>query len=79
MRGFLDETGVPHPQPSEERHLAALKRYEDVLDALVCAWVATHYANGAATAYGDNTAAIWVPQVVKPCNKALHLSSMVWS
>lgn len=38
-----------------------LKRYEDALDALVCAWVGALYLAGCATAYGDDTAAIWVP------------------
>ncbi len=40
---------------------ASLKRYEDALDALVCAWVGARYLEGNATAYGDGDAAIWVP------------------
>lgn len=49
--------------PSSKRvaHLTHLKRYEDALDALVCAWVGARYLAGCATAYGDHTAAIWVP------------------
>jgi predicted RNase H-like nuclease len=43
--------------------LAVLKRYEDALDALVCAWVGLRFASGDATPYGDDTAAIWVPKV----------------
>jgi predicted RNase H-like nuclease len=42
--------------------LAHLKRYEDALDALSCAWVATRCIEGTAAAYGDETSAIWVPQ-----------------
>lgn len=42
--------------------LAELKRYEDALDALVCAWVGICYVSGAARPYGDSTSAIWVPE-----------------
>jgi predicted RNase H-like nuclease len=38
-----------------------LKAREDVLDALVCAWVGMQYRAGLATPYGDETAAIWIP------------------
>jgi predicted RNase H-like nuclease len=40
---------------------SGLKRYEDSLDALVCACVGAKYLEGSAVPYGDNTAAIWVP------------------
>lgn len=40
---------------------ASLKRYEDALDALVCAWVGIVYLEGRAVPYGDATAAIWSP------------------
>lgn len=50
------------PGDSYAGSLKSLKRYEDALDALVCAWVGARYLAGCATAYGDNeTAAIWVP------------------
>ena len=49
---------VPAPAP---RTLTALKRYEDALDALVCAWVGACYLEGQANCYGDADAAIWVP------------------
>jgi predicted RNase H-like nuclease len=39
----------------------ALKRYEDALDALICGWVGSKYLEGRCTAYGDDTAAIWIP------------------
>tara|TARA_B100002003_G_scaffold148670_1_gene137814 strand:+ start:724 stop:861 length:138 start_codon:yes stop_codon:yes gene_type:complete len=41
--------------------LAGLKTYEDGIDALVCAWVGIEYLRGAATPYGDDDAAIWIP------------------
>jgi predicted RNase H-like nuclease len=39
----------------------SLKRFEDALDALVGAWVGIKYLEGDCTAYGDETAAIWIP------------------
>jgi predicted RNase H-like nuclease len=38
-----------------------LKSFEDMLDAVVCAWVATMALDGHARAYGDAASAIWVP------------------
>ena len=41
----------------------SLKRYEDTIDALVCAWVGASYLEGRARAFGDcRTNAIWVPR-----------------
>jgi predicted RNase H-like nuclease len=39
--------------------LAQLKRYEDALDALICAWSGAEYLAGRTRAYGDDTAAVW--------------------
>ena len=39
--------------------LAALKRYEDALDALICAWTGAEYLAGRLRAYGDASAAVW--------------------
>lgn len=41
---------------------ALLKRMEDALDALVCAWVASKYSGGDASRFGDQDAAIWLPR-----------------
>lgn len=38
-----------------------LKAFEDMLDAVVCAWVGMCVLNGNAVAYGDEKSAIWVP------------------
>jgi len=43
--------------------LAELKRYEDALDALVCAWVGIKYLEKKAVSYGDDTCAIWIPEM----------------
>jgi predicted RNase H-like nuclease len=42
--------------------LSRLKSVEDTLDALISAWVGAEFMRGRATAYGDETAAIWIPQ-----------------
>lgn len=54
---------LPLPQPSniEARTLGALKRYEDALDALICAWVGVRFLAGEAQPFGDETAAVWCP------------------
>lgn len=53
--------GLPLPLAASVLTLSALKRYEDALDALVCAWVGVCYMQGTAIAHGDDTAAIWCP------------------
>jgi predicted RNase H-like nuclease len=40
---------------------AAMKRYEDAIDAVVCAWVAIRFLDGEARPFGDDDAAIWCP------------------
>jgi predicted RNase H-like nuclease len=39
--------------------LASLKRYEDALDAAICAWIGTEYLAKRTTAYGDASTAVW--------------------
>jgi hypothetical protein len=41
--------------------LSGLKPAEDVLDAIVSAWVGIAALAGAAEAFGDEVSAIWVP------------------
>ena len=56
--------GIPMglPEARQVTTSSRLKRYEDALDALVCAWVGSRYLQGMAKPYGDDTAAIWIPQ-----------------
>lgn len=49
------------PEPNAVRSLSALKRYEDALDALVCAWVGVEYLAARTLPLGDGDAAIWCP------------------
>lgn len=43
------------------RSCRAMKSVEDVIDAIVCAWVGVCFSNAEATSFGDSTAAIWIP------------------
>lgn len=45
----------------QERRKLLFENQHRILDALVCAWTGIRYLEGRATAYGDVTAAIWVP------------------
>jgi predicted RNase H-like nuclease len=49
------------PPISEKPSLQELKSYEDMLDAVVCAWVAICALEGRARPYGDAESAIWIP------------------
>jgi predicted RNase H-like nuclease len=53
--------------PTSAVPVSGLKRYEDSLDSLVCAWVGMTYLKGETVAYGDHTAAIWMPCAAKTC------------
>jgi predicted RNase H-like nuclease len=55
---------IPVPAEGNIQKLASLKRYEDALDALVCAWVGVEFLAGRTVALGDRTAAIWCPRDV---------------
>ncbi|QNI88495.1 conserved hypothetical protein DUF429 [Synechococcus sp. ROS8604] len=50
------------PQPHEVSTLSSLKPVEDMLDALICAWIGIEHLEGRTVGLGDDTAAICVPQ-----------------
>src|SRR3984957_3971749 len=54
---------LPLPAKSDLETYAstALKRFEDALDALIGGWVGIKNLEGDCTAYGDESAAIWIP------------------
>jgi len=58
------------PENSSTRQLKAV---EDMIDALVCAWVGIKYSLGEAEAYGDSSASIWVPRVTAPHPAARYI------
>ena len=57
----IDGVAEKLPIPSPEQVGAALKEFEDQLDAVVCAYVAIAALEGRARAFGDADSAIWVP------------------
>jgi predicted RNase H-like nuclease len=61
LAASIDSCRLPIPIPGNSLTLASLKRFEDALDALVCAWIGARYSVGSAVAYGDEAAAIWCP------------------
>jgi predicted RNase H-like nuclease len=62
LRGEIGEIPLHLPSVDEAATQSALKRYEDALDALICAWAGIRYLERRARAYGDETAAVWVPE-----------------
>jgi predicted RNase H-like nuclease len=65
------------PKEDSIETLSALKPYEDGLDAIICALVGALYFSDSAQAYGDDQAAIWVPQGSASLSmKDAHLKSV---
>lgn len=60
---------VLQPLPHDASGLR-MKAYEDMLDAIVCAWVGTRFLEGTAIGFGDADFAIWIPaprcEIAKP-------------
>jgi predicted RNase H-like nuclease len=61
----IDDIPISLPQPEEVKTLAALKPYEDALDALICCWVGAEYLAGNAYPLGDKSAAVWCPGMLQ--------------
>lgn len=53
--------GIPRALVPRSGTPASLKRHEDALDALLCAWCGVQYLAGTLRAHGDETAAVWAP------------------
>lgn len=58
---YFGNIALPLPSSDQVKHLASLKRYEDALDSLICAWVGAEHLAGRTVPLGDDTAAIWCP------------------
>jgi predicted RNase H-like nuclease len=54
-------SGIELPLPRVAPAHGRMKRLEDALDALVCAWVGIEFLAGRARAFGDAEAAVWAP------------------
>lgn len=50
------------PLPPFDAPTWQMKSFEDMLDAVVCAWVGICAFEGTAVPFGDETSAIWIPQ-----------------
>jgi len=48
--------------PSPEAPAWQLKAFEDMLDAVICAWIGICVYEGTAKPFGDDASAIWIPQ-----------------
>jgi predicted RNase H-like nuclease len=57
----LDGVPLDAPPLADIASAASLKAVEDALDALICGWIGIRYLAGRCRAYGDDTAAIWIP------------------
>ncbi len=62
LKSEISELHFKVPDRHEIAHLSALKPYEDALDGVISAYVGALFLSGAAEAFGDNEAAIWVPK-----------------
>jgi predicted RNase H-like nuclease len=49
--------------PDLDASAAAMKGFEDMLDAVVCAWVGACAMTGKARPFGDHQSSIWIPEV----------------
>jgi predicted RNase H-like nuclease len=54
------------PALADAEGFAALKPAEDMIDAIVSAWVGTTILEGRAEAFGDKDSAIWIPRPLLP-------------
>lgn len=57
----IDHVAAKLPKPAANASPATLKAFEDMLDAVVCAWVGVKALEGEAIPYGDEHSAIWIP------------------
>jgi predicted RNase H-like nuclease len=63
LSATIDGIDLPLPAIAQGATLSGMKRYEDALDALMCARVGTQFLEGRCALLGERDAAIWVPPV----------------
>jgi predicted RNase H-like nuclease len=61
LDGEIEGVARALPLPSEAARGHEMKAFEDMLDAVVCAWVGITALEGRAVPFGDATSAIWIP------------------
>jgi predicted RNase H-like nuclease len=62
LEAEIDGVAEVLPKLDLDAGASDLKAYEDMLDAVVCAWVGVCALEGRAMPYGNQNAAIWVPR-----------------
>jgi predicted RNase H-like nuclease len=73
LGAYIDDIYLPLPDP-REHSFEYLKRFEDAIDGLVCAWMATQFLDKSAVALGDEEAAIWIPLTSMQFAKEAHVA-----
>ncbi len=61
LEGEIKGVTAALPQLEPGATGVVVKAYEDVLDAVICAWVGVCALEGRAKPYGDKDSAIWIP------------------
>jgi len=61
LGGKVSQLNLKVPARGAVHSLASLKPLEDMLDAIISAWVGACFLNQAVQSFGDNHAAIWIP------------------
>jgi predicted RNase H-like nuclease len=62
LEGQITGVSAALPMPSQLASGLNRKAYEDMLDAIVCCWVAVCALEGRAIPFGDESSAIWIPR-----------------
>jgi predicted RNase H-like nuclease len=57
----IDGVASALPSPTTRASITQMKGHEDMLDAVVCAWVGICAIEGRCVPFGDEESAIWVP------------------
>ena len=57
IEGVSEQLELPQPNATTWQ----LKAFEDMLDAVICAWVGICVSEGAAVPFCDDNSAIWIP------------------
>ena len=62
LHAEFGDLGFELPAAEDVSSLSHLKRFEDTIDALVCAWAGKEHLLGNTRAYGDADSTIWIPE-----------------
>ncbi len=62
LEGEIGGVATALPKLESNAGVADMKAYEDMLDAITCAWVGVCALDGRAIPYGNDDAAIWIPR-----------------